>query len=483
MGKVVVFTFDEWVDENNLKDQLIITPKINDYKHSVNKNVLTLTFDTGTFQPNTTYYFNLREGIKDITEGNKGDSISLVFSTGKQVDSLSLEGIAFYALENKREKNISVALYLPSDTFNIETATPLYLTKTNLESEFKFYHLKKGKYLLYAFKDDNNNGRYDANKEYIAYASQQIDLAQSIQRANLGLVKEDHEKPKIKNKESSKKRVTKITYKKPIKSLFNNAIYPYNMNICYIVKQDEVSIFTNSLSKDSVQLILDASDFSGNRSIDTIKIVSQYVDTSKCIIGTMPSRNSEIEPSDAIQIILSKPYTKFINTLELTTQGKTYKGKQIEQIAEITEIPYLGTIQLSPKKEWKDTIKLTVPPTSFVPISGYIKDTAKTKYPLKSLEKYGSIGGRVECSTSNIIVQLVAKDGKILKEVLNKKDFLFEYLTDGEYKIRVVEDINQNKMWDQGDYRIKRMPENIYHHPEPIKLKPNWEILDVKISF
>jgi len=98
------------------------------------------------------------------------------------------------------------------------------------------------------------------------------------------------------------------------------------------------------------------------------------------------------------------------------------------------------------------------------------------------MDRYGSIGGTVETNSPNMIIQLVSKDNKVVKEK-RSSPFLFEYLTDGEYRLRVVEDINQNGQWDQGDYRSKQLPEPVHHYRDPIKLKTNWEILDVKIAF
>lgn len=483
-GKVVAFTFNEWVEENKVKENLIITPKVDEemYKRSVNRNVFTITLDSGALKPNTTYYFNLRQGMKDITEGNTSDSVSLVFSTGSSLDSLSLKGQTLFTLDNKKEKNVSVALYPLSDTFRLETAKPYYLTPTDDDGQFSFSYLKEGVYLLYAFKDENSNGKYDKNKEYISFQSKPIEINSSGFSEDLLLVKEDHEKPHVRSVETNKKKITKIQYKKPIKSLNIKNLNMYNMNILYTFKKDEVSIFSNRVMKDTVQLILEALDMSGNLGIDTVKTVSLYVDTSRVTLAALPASGSEIEPTDSIQILLTQPFQKFDNQIQIRTQGTIFKGKEIEKIATIKEVPNQALITIFPKHPWTDTISITCFPKSFSPISGYIKDTLKAKYTLKTMDRYGSIGGTVETSSKNIIVQLVTKDGKVIKEKTTPH-FLFEYLLDGEYKIRVIEDLNQNGTWDQSDYRTKQLPEPIHHYPDAIKLKSNWEILDVKIAF
>lgn len=482
-GKSITFTFSEWVDENKLKEQILITPNIPEYKHSVDKNTFKLLLDSGSLLPNTTYYINLREGIKDVTEGNTADSVTLVFSTGKLLDSLFLTGTTTLMLENKKEKNITVALFDVTDTFTIEKSTPVYVTKTDGSGNFTFSYLKKGSYFLYAFNDVNKNSKYDKNKEHLGYAPESILVDGTTLSQDLYLVNEDHEKPKKRGVEALKKRIVKMYYQKPIKHLEIKKLRNYDMNISYIIKQDEISIFTDKLNNDTVRLNVEATDFAGNISSDTIKAIFTYIDTTRNSLSILPAQGSEIEPNQYLTLSLSKPFLKFRPRIEIKMQGKLYIGNDLTELVDFVEIQSLASVQIIPKKDWTDTLTITVYPQSFQPVSGKFTDTLKAKYSMKSLEKYGSIGGSVETSSKNFIVQLLSKDGKILNEVFNQNKFLFQYLQDGEYRISVVDDVNKNKKWDQGDYRKKQLPEHVYHFPDVIKLKSNWEILDVKIRF
>src|SRR5262249_8498135 len=47
--------------------------------------------------------------------------------------------------------------------------TPYYYTTTSGKGTFQFKNLKEGEYTLFAIHDRNNNLKYDANKEKIAY--------------------------------------------------------------------------------------------------------------------------------------------------------------------------------------------------------------------------------------------------------------------------------------------------------------------------
>jgi uncharacterized protein (DUF2141 family) len=491
-GKEVKLVFSEWIEENSLKEQLIITPQVKEYETKIVKNTLTLKFDTSSLKKNTTYYFNFREGIKDITEGNKADSTTLVFSTGPYIDSLEVSGNVVKALENKAEKNVSVGLYDVTDTFDIVKATPVYQTKTEKNGDFRIQNIKPGNYFLYAILDENNSNKYEANKEYIAYLSDELSLTSSLSGINLFLVKEDHERTKVKYKENKKKAVPQLEFNKELKRLEIRVLKGNLGSIFPLINNNKAFLFPGISITDSTILRLISEDAIYNAGADTVSFVFNYVDTTKCSLSANVSNGSEIEPTQEIKIQLSKPFRNFNPVLSIKSAKMEYKNSDYNKIAEIVEDKLRSIITIKPITNWKDTVEILVFPTSFEPVSGYLKDTLKLKYTLKSMEKYGSVGGTVNGSTNNIIVQLLSKDGSMLKEVFNKRDFLFEYLKDGEYKIRVVEDKNQNKRWDQGDYRKRRSfdgytirtpLEPIHHYPDVIKLKSNWEILDVKINF
>jgi len=64
-GKSIELKFDEFVQINNLKEQLIITPSLKfQPKFQLTGKKLKITF-IDSLKPNTTYQFNFGEGVKD----------------------------------------------------------------------------------------------------------------------------------------------------------------------------------------------------------------------------------------------------------------------------------------------------------------------------------------------------------------------------------------------------------------------------------
>ena len=86
-GKKLDLTFDEYVTVKNLNQELLITPNVGTYDTRIRPTGLSILLDS-TLKPNTTYTFNFRNAIEDVSERNVGKNIKLVFSTSDQIDSL-----------------------------------------------------------------------------------------------------------------------------------------------------------------------------------------------------------------------------------------------------------------------------------------------------------------------------------------------------------------------------------------------------------
>jgi hypothetical protein len=68
----------------------------------------------------------------------------------------------------------------------------------------------------------------------------------------------------------------------------------------------------------------------------------------------------------------------------------------------------------------------------------------------------------------------------LLENLHRKQTITFTYITPGKYKLRFVEDLNQNGTWDTGNYLKKIQPERIFEFTEgknkgEINIRANWE--------
>ena len=69
---------------------------------SSNLRVVTIKLKD-TLQPNSTYYIQFGNAIRDVNEGNVAKDFSYVFSTGDHIDSMTLSGRVLMAETGKAD--------------------------------------------------------------------------------------------------------------------------------------------------------------------------------------------------------------------------------------------------------------------------------------------------------------------------------------------------------------------------------------------
>ena len=171
----LVLEFDEFIQARSLKQDLIINPPIEDYDSYVNRRTLVIELNE-ELQENTTYTFNFRDAIKDVSEQNPAENIVMAFSTGSKIDSFQVQGNVRQLFTNQAAEDVLVSLYPESDTLTPFEDPPTYLTKTDEEGNYAIRYIRVGTYKLYAFRDENNNLKIDSNKEPFGFEAEPVVL-------------------------------------------------------------------------------------------------------------------------------------------------------------------------------------------------------------------------------------------------------------------------------------------------------------------
>ena len=119
-AKEIRIYFDEYVKTKNLQQQLIISPPMKSQPEitplgSASKYINIKIYDT--LLPNTTYAFNFGNSIVDNNEENPYPYYRYVFSTGENIDSLTVSGNIMDNLEREADDFVSIMLYEVDSTF------------------------------------------------------------------------------------------------------------------------------------------------------------------------------------------------------------------------------------------------------------------------------------------------------------------------------------------------------------------------------
>ena len=175
-NKTITFTFDEYIDQPQdiFKDLLISpTPSILPNVESKLRTLKVTIKDT--LEPNTTYYYNFGDAIKDVNEGNVLHNFSYIFTTGTTLDTLQLSGKVLLAETGGIDSTLIVMLHRSGEDSAVVKERARYITRLDGKGNFKFLYLPSGTYYLYALKDENGLGRHSENSLF-AFADSAIEI-------------------------------------------------------------------------------------------------------------------------------------------------------------------------------------------------------------------------------------------------------------------------------------------------------------------
>jgi len=196
-GNRIVLTFDEYVDVQDVQNNVLVSPfpKINPQITFKLKTVSIKLRDT--LKENTTYAINFGNAIRDNNEGNPYKNFTYVFSTGNTIDSLQVSGNVIMAESGKTDSTLSVMLYRDAVDSMVETRKPDYLTKLTGDGKFTFTNLAAGTYKIYALKDGDGRKTYDSKFEAFAFYDTDLKVADTTTKVTLYAFVEEKEKQKL----------------------------------------------------------------------------------------------------------------------------------------------------------------------------------------------------------------------------------------------------------------------------------------------
>lgn len=183
--KRINFTFDEFVEIQNIQQELLISPlpKITpavEYK----LNTVTVRLKD-TLEENTTYTIDFGNAIKDINEGNLAKNFTYTFSTGPYMDSLEFRGNVKLAETGQVDTTLIVMLHSSGDDSAVIKDKPRYISRLDSKGNFHFTKLPPKTYYVYALKDEGGSRRYMNDRQLFAFADAPVAISDSTRSLTL----------------------------------------------------------------------------------------------------------------------------------------------------------------------------------------------------------------------------------------------------------------------------------------------------------
>jgi uncharacterized protein (DUF2141 family) len=534
-GSQVELTFDESLQLNNPKEQIIIIPEVGkDFDAVAKKNRVIVTFKKPLLDT-TTYSLNFRDAIQDITEKNPAKNIQLAFSTGSYIDSLSIAGYVYDILTSKPIKEGTVALF-KQDTFNIFRHKATVFTKTDDKGQFKIQNLKPGKYNLYALLDNNKNLIIDSRSEPYGYATASIKLDSNINTQRIPLTRLDARPLRMTSARPSQ-TFFNIKLSKNLQTFSIRSPIDQTMLSSFGADQENVRIYNTAEVKDSVKIRFMAQDSLSNK-IDTmvyVKFVERKLKPEPFKTASNGFAVSATHGTLTGSLTFNKPivlvnfdsiYYRIdsLNTIRFTqadikldsTHNTLQISKAIPRNLLIKKEPLEPTTPTPAPKP--ATPKPTTPRPQPPPVakSANNKKAAPIKPKPQDYQLYlgkaafisaeadssqqssevltpatpettGTFLVEINTKATNYIVDLLSKN-KIVASRYSQSKITFDDLPPGDYQIRLTIDTNNDRKWSPGNYFKKDPPEPIVFYNnekkiDTINIKANFEIGPLLITY
>ena len=504
------FAFDELIDASKLQESIIISPFYSGKKEvKYKKNEVSISFDT-LFDDNTTYIINFAGGISDVTEGNDLSNAKLIFSTGEYIDSASISGVIYNPNENKRVEGALVGLYQDVDSFDLFHKKPIYFTFSDESGRYEINNIKPDKYTIYAFIDENKSFIAESKNEAFGFYENTVEVNNKTKKIKLNLNKEDlSELRLIRNR--SRGNVYEIIYSKKLDKI--RLVKGYNLKYS-LNDNKKIVIYKNPMVTDSLLVIIEAFDLSGNTSKDSIYVTfndeNEYKEEFSYTFNSYFKK--ELEDTINFSINLNKPvlnkdlnYSFVLDTIKIPDSLYFFKlSKELNSFEGLFKLNqnisslFLDNHQNIYSKNLnndslinllnryyqginRNKISFMVEKGEVFSIEGDTLDRIKQDFTFNGSDFYGQINGTVfdTLGRKNLVTELISID---FKRVYKNRDvnpkFNFINIPPGKYYLRIYNDINNNNMVDVGSILYKNPGEEIIYNENEIEIRSNWVIED-----
>jgi DUF971 family protein len=170
-----------------------------------------------------------------------------------------------------------------------------------------------------------------------------------------------------------------------------------------------------------------------------------------------------------------------IKYIHLYSKTDTLINKNIVKFKWLNNHSFKIEHNFKPKQQYL----LKIDTACFTGYNGSINDSIKFAFTKQSRSELGSLLLKITFNKKqSYVVQFINSANKIVREsnvnfslsASNTASITLKDLEEDAYKIRVIFDDNEDKVWNTGNYLKKIQPEKTYIFEKAIKILPDWEI-------
>ncbi|MEI6412183.1 MAG: Ig-like domain-containing protein [Bacteroidota bacterium] len=500
--KRIELKFDEWVVLSDVAAQVVVSPPLKTKRTPdvtlKGKTVIVEIPEKDTLRPNTTYTINFGTAVKDFHKGNPAKDLRFVFSTGDFIDSLSVKGGVLDAFSGEPVENISVMLYDGTQDSIVKKEKPYYFSKTDKTGQFLFQNVKSGRFKCTAIEDLDQNLKWTSENERIGFPDSVLNVIDSARSLVTIKLFKDFSKLRLLDKNANRYGQLKLTYNgKPDTVHFQTdaiglryLLEPLQDTLFVWYDQPETTAWKWTSGKDTLSVKkLSREDFLKNHK-------PVLAGDSRPVQGGKAPKRAAAAPAPVpaaaqAPIVINqnpiKPAVLLFNYPMVAVDTSKWQllldSTPVRAFQAMTDSVKIRSINLQTTWKQGKTYKLTLFPGAVTDFYGVTNtDTIKRSFNVFTEKVLGGLNLTVKklVPGKHYVLQLISGQDQVELERAFEADgaekrFVFTNLPTAQYTVRLIEDRNQNRVWDTGNYFAHRQPESITLKKLDA-LRANWEI-------
>ncbi|NNE56071.1 MAG: hypothetical protein HKN32_08630 [Flavobacteriales bacterium] len=467
-SRTIVIEFDEWVQLNDIYNQLIISPPLDEIPEvQLKKKALFVTIK-GDLRENTTYSFSFGDGVRDYRENNPASDLRYVFSTGDELDSLALAGKVIDSYTNEPIVGAKVMLYSKMADSIPMVEKPLYFGLTQADGTFEIPYLSEGKFRALALLDNNSNYLLDSD-EPVAWFDEIVSTSpDTTQQIFLRMSTPEPDMLFIEDYSSDSSGFLKVKFNRktdmPDAQSLQEGI---NQDLFYHPRRDTLYYWIKDKGLDRSEEIIIRDN---GAEIDTLSLLHWREVGKQTLRIAMPM--GQMRHDKPVELQFYRPITWIDETKIRMTRDSVALTPEVDQ-----QDPFTAVIRgrFSPDRSYK----IEILPGAFISREGWTNDTIVSQLRTFPLDHYGSLNFSLVGLEDGVdyLFEMQKENGPIPTPFFLTRDttLRFPRLEPGKYVLRLIEDRNGNKRWNPGDYSLGFQPENVIYFPEQLQMRSNWE--------
>ncbi|GAB2859489.1 hypothetical protein GCM10027044_19650 [Hymenobacter ruber] len=485
----VRLNFSEPVVTKELSKNLLITPQLpedNPYKLREDRNSITLLFDK-PLDPNTTYSFNFRDAVVDITEALPAKNAYLTFSTGAVLDSGKVRGTLTDILTGKTVEGSSIGLYREGDTLGVRKGRPYYTVLTDKAGKFSLNFLKAGTYKLYAVADKNNNGHYDEG-EKIAYLPTSITIEGSTGKdIALVLTQPDKRPPLITSRTPSPTQL-RLSLSEGVRTatlvaLDSKAAPAVVAEAVQLADRGRSVVLYKTPEVGDGRYVLTATDSTGNVGHDTLQVKFPVPAAAKKApapsLYTVEGGARNVFPEGQVKFQFSVPVRIAKDRPFGTLVEDSVKRRPLRLPADGVLSADRTELAVRFNSKAKKRLEILLDSTAITAITAQNLRLKPLRLGISEQDVSTSLSGTITTKEKSFELQLLNEKFEVVASLLSPKgSYLFSDMAPGTYRLRVLIDTDGDGRWRGGDSNLLLVPEPVYLDPKPQQVRAGFDIVE-----